>query len=368
MTQKFDYIKDVMNKCDFLFLQEHCLFENQAHVLGNIGEVSYLLSSAMDESKPLIGRPHGGTAIIWNNNIGCKVDLIKLSFDRLICCKVTMPNNFVILIVNLYLPCDDRYVSAGYHTTVELLNEVMLLQAGTPHDVMIVGGDLNADFKRHTPHVNVIRELMNVAKLTSGMYCTKVDVPYTFESKGSGAKSIIDHLCISQEYLHTLSEYFTLQSVNNFSDHDALLAKLVINLEHHKKQPRAFKSRPAWYKASNLDIENYTIHLDNKLDSIVIPHQALYCENVRCDSHKNDLMKYYDAVVSSCLEAETQNIPITGNCSSHNRMPGWNDLVSGVHQQALFHHRQWKDSGRPIHGDIYENMKKSRRDYHYAVR
>jgi hypothetical protein len=79
------------------------------------------------------------------------------------------------------------------------------------------------------------------------------------------------------------------------------------------------------------------------------------------------VLSYYNEVMNCCLQAEQSCIPTTGH-HKRKRVPGWNDLVSGKRQQVLHFHHLWKDAGRPQQGDMYENMKRARKDYHYAVR
>ena len=152
---KLDYLKHVMEQCDFLLLQEHCLYKSQSDLFSAVGDISYHMCSAMDEHKPLIGRPHGGTAILWKNDADFNVVPVETESDRLCCCKITK-NDFTILLVCVYLPCDDRYMSLSYNRTLEILNDLLFLQADITHDAMLVAGDFNTDFSRTSPQVNAV--------------------------------------------------------------------------------------------------------------------------------------------------------------------------------------------------------------------
>ena len=365
---KLDYLKHVMEQCDFLLLQEHCLYKSQSDLFSAVGDISYHMCSAMDEHKPLIGRPHGGTAILWKNDADFNVVPVETESDRLCCCKITK-NDFTILLVCVYLPCDDRYMSLSYNKTLEILNDLLFLQADITHDAMLVAGDFNTDFSRTSPQVTAVQEMLKVAKLRSGIDHTCANIMYTFESKGSQVRSIIDHICSSSVMYECLDEYYTLQDVLNMSDHDALLASFRIDITSMTKRPRSFTPRPAWYKAEPKDITMYSNNVDHLLNSVQMPMDALQCQDARCTEHEQDILKYYEDIMSCCLMAESSCIPTTGKGkSTARRIPGWNDHVRGKYEQALYFHSLWKDQGRPLYGDIYENMRQARRDYHYAVR
>ena len=67
---KLSYINFILKSCDFLLIQEHCLYQSQLYKLCNVDTaVSFCGNSQMDETKHLVGRPFGGVAIIWKNSI-----------------------------------------------------------------------------------------------------------------------------------------------------------------------------------------------------------------------------------------------------------------------------------------------------------
>ena len=75
---KCKYIKAIFERSDFLFLQEHCLFKSQFSQFNKIyNSVVFTCTSAMDETVPLVGRPHGGCGIFWRSSVQNKVDIIK---------------------------------------------------------------------------------------------------------------------------------------------------------------------------------------------------------------------------------------------------------------------------------------------------
>ena len=76
-VDKYIIMKSLLVACDFLMIQEHCMYENQFVQTLRQQSPYYsecVVTSAMDETVPLVGRPHGGCAIIWNTNINCNVE------------------------------------------------------------------------------------------------------------------------------------------------------------------------------------------------------------------------------------------------------------------------------------------------------
>lgn len=66
-----DFLKEVFKSCDFLLIQEHRLYKSQFGWFNRLNDdgIGKHGVSAMNEHKLLSGRPHGGAAILWHNNI-----------------------------------------------------------------------------------------------------------------------------------------------------------------------------------------------------------------------------------------------------------------------------------------------------------
>ena len=68
---------------DFLFIQEHFLFESQFHNFSKIADnVAFCAVSAMNENEMLSGRLHGGCGIIWKATMENKVEVIETYNNR----------------------------------------------------------------------------------------------------------------------------------------------------------------------------------------------------------------------------------------------------------------------------------------------
>ena len=144
--RRIDYIKRLFHCCTFLLLQEHCIYASMFDKLNSIDKnVSFCAVSPMIEGELLVGRPHGGCAIIWNSNIKYKITKVVCSSPRLCAIDVVLDQNINILICNVYMPCDDRSVAKNLEIYNDVLNEVSQLRIKYNPSYFIVGGDFNTD-------------------------------------------------------------------------------------------------------------------------------------------------------------------------------------------------------------------------------
>ena len=86
----------------------------------------------MLESDIQSGRPFGGVAIIWRNNIKCKITPISLSSRRM-CAIILTVNNFDIILFNVYMPCFRMYDHNNQSQYNKVLQEIS--HACTDHNV-----------------------------------------------------------------------------------------------------------------------------------------------------------------------------------------------------------------------------------------
>ena len=70
-------------------------------------------------------------------------------------------------------------------------------------------------------------------------------------------------------------------------------------------------------------------------------------------------------MITVLLNSGTSVLP---RCSSSKRKPYWNEQVKAARETALFWHWLWKDNGRPREGAVADTMRRTRAQYHYAVR
>ena len=309
---KIPYCKNILKSADILLLQEHCLFESMFSEFLHLGYVDYHAVSPMDINEPIIGRPYGGCAIIWHSNIDCKIRPVSIDSGRVCAVTMTFENGTSLLLINTYLPCDDRYAGCKYDDTLETLSKITSLIEEHDCDLVIVAGDLNAHFDRNTPHVKAVLEFANGIGLKCGSSHVLSNVRHTFESKSCDSTSLIDHFLTSEFLFRCITSYHTQDDIINLSDHVALLCEFDVDLSYHEKCDKQTQQHAAWRKAKTSDIDAYKQHLEQLLSNQQMPMAALRCMDHNCNDHNADLDAILSIIVNACLEAESKHIPQTG--------------------------------------------------------
>jgi len=110
---------------------------------------------------------------------------------------------------------------------------------------------------------------------------------------------------------------------------------------------RQFKVRPSWPKADAKHLHLYKNVLQSTLQSVTVPHNALWCNDVFCcDREHIDNLNDYAALLSdACLRAADVSVPSTKPCGEAGHIPVWSEFVAPVRSQSVFWHRLWIECG-----------------------
>ena len=108
------YLMDLLEQNDIIVLQEHWLKDSNMGKLSNISDsFDSVCKSAMEHvttREILVGRPFGGTAILWRSLVSnvkvfkMKSDAVSCGDSRCVAISVQF-DNCVLCIFNVYLPC-----------------------------------------------------------------------------------------------------------------------------------------------------------------------------------------------------------------------------------------------------------------------
>lgn len=104
----------------------------------------------------------------------------------------------------------------------------------------------------------------------------------------------------------------------------------------------------------------------NLLKNLVVPSDALLCDDLLCETHQQDIQRYADAIVDILQRAADETIPKSRRTSL--RVPGWNDEVREHRDTAMFWHAMWKQCGSPQTGWVAQIRRTTRAVYHRAKR
>ena len=143
---KQSYISRLLNRCDFLFIQEHWLSELQLESVGRINSgVLYPGVSGFDNSDILKGRPYGGCAILWHSNLMASVCSVVTNSSR-ICAARVVTDSWKLLLINVYMPYEDGDERSDEFVYVLSVIENIIGNNSDCH--VILGGDFNVDCNR----------------------------------------------------------------------------------------------------------------------------------------------------------------------------------------------------------------------------
>ena len=366
---KIQFLQQVMNNLDILFIQEHWLNESRFTEFSNISkEFSFSAVCGMDNKEILKGRPYGGCAILWRSNLTGKIELIESSSRRLCAVKYQTPS-FNLLLINVYLPyeCDEN--------SDEFFDQLVCIETLISSNLdcnLIIGGDCNIDFCRITPHTALLDSFCanNALKIACRHKASSVDFTYHFSMSRF---SVLDHFLVSCALFDMIEAVTVCHSVDNLSDHEPITIKFGLPARcspvEHGPHP---SKRCSWVKATSEQLMLYQSELRNSLSCIHLPYDALLCNKLSCTciAHTEQLERYAASIISDCSKAALRTVPVAtdSTSSTKSRTAGWSEFVKPAREKSLFWHNLWMQNGRPRTGAVADCMRRTRAAYHYSIR
>lgn len=368
-----EYIRESIASvnCDLFLIQEHWLLEEQLCKLKNMIGKDYMIhgQSGMDSRVLLQGRPYGGTAIAWHSGIEAKVTPIPWVSKRVCAIKLFYSSlDAELLLINVYMPTD----GGGPENTreySEVLQEISAIKESNNARFIFIGGDLNTDMSRlNSPHTVMLRQFLEEENLNLAQTHRSSTADYTYESRATGGRSLIDHFLVSDNVYELITVYDAEHKAYNPSDHSCLFMSVDLpapNIAEEMIEDNKVKMR--WDKATAADIDRYQALLDNFLRQIDIPVDALACRDLQCNGHIEEMESFHDSIVNACLMASREAIP-THNTGQPKGRAGWNNEVNEHKQRAIFWHNLWKENGKPRNGVVADIRRRTRALYHLEVK
>ncbi len=375
---KVPCIKQLLKSCSILLLQETWLFSNQfSTFLQYFPHYKSVDVCGIDESNFVIGRPYGGCSILYCDKL--HVTPIYFTDAKRLCGIKIKFATYEWCIFNVYMPCDDGTdVSMCMYN--DILSEISMYCFNNNVDYCIIGGDFNTDLSRHRSKLT--RSLNTYVANECLYYCCRselCDILYTFVSP-MDSTSLIDHFIVSMNMSRLIKQYTCTSTVtvDNLSDHVPVLLSVrcdvtFIHVDNMGAQCIR-ECQPLWAKANDCDILHYKHALDINLDSIIVPHHVIMCNDVFCvnDEHYISLYDFYFAIIEACTKATAVTIPSTRptNCQTVRTtiVPGWGVEQDLAREVSVFWHTIWVMCERPRSGALADVMRFTRNRYHYLIR
>ena len=370
------YLKEFvsLNKCDVLCLQETWLLDVNMDKLSNIHpEFSYCGISGVDSSADvLLGRPHGGVSVLWRKSLDAVVSVIKCDNRRLSAIKLSLSAHFVVLIICLYLPCDNQRIINEHEEFTDVLNDLELLLQCQAHDALILCGDFNTSFDRNNSHTRSLTNFMQRNCLKCVWNHVNVVQDSTYVNLDLNQESCIDHYILTHNLYECVLSSFVYDSSLNPSHHRPVHLCIKIPVYHCDSSVGSGNVEPSvdWAKVNDFHIKAYQSYLDSLLADIDINDTALHCKDVNCNCslHTRFIDNMCDRLISACICAGSKTFPNSSKSYRNKGLPLWNEEIAPYREKAILWHNIWISCGRPRKGAVYDIMRQTRNKYHYAVR
>ena len=380
-TIKADWIRNLykVTDCNFISIQEHFkknkntdkFFKDQFPE-----HISYVIPGHREQNQDS-GRPKGGIAQMIDKKLNVKTDRVATSSFRIQAQILNFPASRVLWL-NTYFPTDPGLANFDEEELLELLGEIENLMDKTDFDDILWNGDLNFDKSRNTAFVNTMTRFLSRIGLESAWDYFPVD--HTHVHTDFKTTSTLDHFIMNKRLLALIDDCGVVHLGDNPSRHSPIILKLKVGDIPVKSEERVKRQKkPAWYKASQENKEQFTVDLEERLSSLLRP-DTLQCMDSNCKdvSHSQERDSHVLDILISVIESSHTCIPISGggklsndptkSCPVTEAVPGWKDEVESRKQDSLFWHAVWRSAGSPHQGDLFNFMKSSRNIYHYVVR
>ena len=366
------YIKDSMCEKEphFKLVQETWHLPNNSSVLSNVDK-NYMFkeTSGVNAHDTIIsGRPFGGLATYFMKSFADKVERVNCKNKRICAIKYCNAKSFPMLILNVYMPCDDQSRTPNPEF-VNTLYDIESLITGHTGDVL-AGGDWNTDFSRlNSAQTMCLKEFILRTGLKLCWDHPLADKQPTYISEINGASSCIDHFLMSSNLFNGMTECRVDDGPLNPSDHHEV--EMSFNYQPitvKSVEPNHNKSNKiAWHKVDHNDIVDYKDVMDNIIDDLELNEELVECDNVNCTnvSHHAAINSLCADIIDICLESGDACFP--KSYPQLGRIPKWRDDVKPLRDESLFWHNIWKDAGRPPTGVLAMIMRRTRAKYHKAV-
>ena len=232
---KVDYIRELMNEHDVLFIQEHwrldeglSLLECQLQVANVFGK------SGMDATRMLTGRPFGGCAVYVKKTLHCTVSPVDTNSRRLFSCILRFPNDVSFLLHCVYMPTDTCYDVANNELFNDILNEIDFVNVSHENvQHVIIAGDYNTDLEREgSLHTESLLNFCESRNFRICKYFDVANVDFSYSNACMHVTSLIDHFVVSESLVPSVTRYECIHHGHNLSDHCAVTLTLRDVMQH----------------------------------------------------------------------------------------------------------------------------------------
>lgn len=372
-------VQQLCMRHDIVLLQEHWLLPHDLQFLSQV-HCDFLAfgTSAVDISKDvLIGRPYGGTAILYRKEMARLINIVKCDDSRMTAVRVQTLYG-PLLIVNVYMPTDyhDDDSLELYTETCGKLN-ALLVECDVAH--VVIAGDFNCNVG--TRFFSCFDNLATSNSLIFSDINRMHDV-FTYCGANNSRFSWIDHVLSSKtidDSIHSVDVLYDFI----LSDHKPLsvlfLHLLTIDSTAGVDGSTCNQSVfiPQWDQLDSCHATLYTAELDRLLQRVICSAELQSCilcptscsNSCRSVEHHSAIDKYYDNIMACVSSATRSTVPVSRvRVGSDFIVPGWSDYVQDKHTIARSAYLDWVWSNKPRVGPQFVLMQRTRASFKLALR
>ena len=368
-------ITEINHLCDMhdiVFLQEHWLLPHELNLLANLHDDFFGVGfSAVDTSiGMLVGRPFGGTAILYRKSLATIIKIVNTSSWRItalllhsqvgpvLCCNIYMPTDYGTT------DCLDEYM--------DMCSKISVLYADNDAAFLLVAGDFNCDVNSRFYYM--FSQFCHDNQLICSDYARLIDA-VTYCSDDGLRQSWIDHVVCSAPVDRLIYSLTVADDIIS-SDHKPVSVVFSDLIPRNKTCLQFTVHKPPdtvvnWAKADNIHISMYQQRLDEYLRCVYLPEYMVRFDSHNCmdNIHHDMLNDYYTHITDAIYHAIDDTMPRATHltCNKHN-VPGWNDLVQEKHDLARQSYLEWVRSGRPHDNVLLPRMRRTRAAFKLALR
>lgn len=351
---------------DIVVIQEHWLIPNDLHLL-NTAHADFLSTgqSAVDLSSDiLVGRPFGGTAVLYRKCLADRIKIINTGESRITGISIDTSIG-PLLILNVYMPTnynnDDSLES--YTDCLSKLHS-LILDSDTVHTLIV--GDFNCSpGSRFFP--DFIKFSRDNKLLTSDL--NRLNNAATYISDDGSKMSWVDHILSSDAVDKLITNVNILDDVI-VSDHRPVSFSVQCDVNRNSFSAVTCSDDmlvPKWNMCDDVTLNCYAAYLDSLLQTVNIPYDALF-DTSRDIRYRAVIDKFYNDTISCISKTVADVIPSRKRPVSSFNVPGWNTFVQEKHEAAREAFLAWVGSGRPRFGYYFDAMKRTRALFKLALR
>ena len=269
------------------------------------------------------------------------------------------------------MPCDNQRVTVEHEEFTDTLNSLYQLMSTDNYNAFIICGDFNTSFQRNNFHTLTLGNFMQYHNLRSVWEHTSTVPSNTYVNHELNHESCIDHFLVTNNIFNCVINSFVQLSSLNPSHHYPL--HLSLELPYYVCNMECTDTKPSenidWINVNIDHISFYKKLLDNFLVNIRIDSDIMYCSNSHCDNiiHKRYIDSMCNELITCCLKAGALAFPCKKMLYTTKKIALWNEKVKPYREKSVFWHNIWMSCNRPKSGIVFDIMRKSRAQYHYAV-